>query len=380
MKICYIATLPSTIKSFFIPQLKYLAHNGFEVYVVCSNDNALQNQLGDNIIFYPIDIPRGVSFVKTIKAIKELRKFFKENPFDMVQYCTPNASFCASIASKKEKIKIRNYHLMGYRFLGDSGIKRIILKKLEKLTCYLSTHIECVSQSNLDLGINERFFSKSKAVVVLNGSSGGVDTNRFNYFKRDLWRKEVRKELNIGTDEFVFGFVGRMTRDKGINEILSAFKHLNDNSRLVLVGGFEKKHFIDQQLLKDAKLNSKICFCEYSLSIEKYYAAFDVLLLPSYREGFGNVIIEAAACGTPSIVSNIPGPKDIIIAFKTGIFCKPKNSDTLLNAMKTIQEMDYVAMGKLAYEYVSSRFSSDVLNEAILCRKKYLIEEVKDDV
>ncbi len=181
IKICYVVTVPITIRSFFIPQLKYLAENGFDVSVVCSKDDSLQMELGNDITYHPIEMPRGISFFASLKAIKELTDYFKKEEFDIIQYSTPNAAMYASIAAKKVGCRIRNYHLMGFRYLGASGILKSILKTMEIVSCKNSTHIECVSKSNLEIGINEKIFKMDKAVVVWNGSSGGVDLNRLRH-------------------------------------------------------------------------------------------------------------------------------------------------------------------------------------------------------
>ena len=141
-KICYVVTIPGTIESFFIPQLKYLAENGFDVTVVCSNSVSLQMKLGDSIKFYPIEIPRGISLLGSVNSIKRLIKFFKKERFDLVQYSTPNAAFYASIASKIIGCRVRNYHCMGFRYLTESGVNRKVLRFIEKITCNLSSTIE----------------------------------------------------------------------------------------------------------------------------------------------------------------------------------------------------------------------------------------------
>lgn len=209
-KICYIVTLPVTIKAFFIPQLKYLSNKGFEVSVICNEDFELRNELNNEIKFIPVNIPRGISFIDSIKTIKKLVVIFKTEKYDLVQYSTPNAAFYSAIAAKITKIKIRNYHCMGFRYLGFRNITREVFKSIEKITCYLSTHIECVSKTNLELGITEKLFSKDKATVVFNGSTGGVDLKKFNINYRKQWRTELRRKYGIDEKDFVYGFVGRI--------------------------------------------------------------------------------------------------------------------------------------------------------------------------
>lgn len=372
-KICYVVTIPLTIRSFFIPQLKHLADNGFDVTVICSYDEGLQKELGQNIHYLPVEIPRGISLSGSITAVRELVKILNKEKFDLVQYSTPNAALYASVAAKIVGVKVRNYHLMGYRYLGASGVGKKILKMMEKVTCMLSTHIECVSKSNLELGIDEKLFNRSKATVVWNGSTGGVDTNRFNYNKREQWRGEVRKKLGILADDFIFGFVGRITRDKGINEILKAFREMQRDSKLLLLGSPEGIDTIEPELWKESQQNPNIYICDSVSDVERYYAAIDVLLLPSYREGFGNVIIEAASVGTPAIVSNIPGPVDTIISQKTAFTVEVRNVPDLINKMNDIRNSDHIKMGMDAAIYSNNTFDSTKLNSKILERKNMLL-------
>lgn len=372
-KICYVVTIPSTIKAFFIPQLKYLAANGFDVSVICSNDGKIKNDLGKKIKYLPVKIPRGISVYGSFKAMKELKSIFKSEQFDMIQYSTPNAALCASIVAKQVGCKVRNYHLMGLRYLGASGIGRIALKTIEKISCANSTSIECVSKSNMEMGITEGLFSKEKVTVVWNGSTGGVDCQRFNFQKRSQWRKEIRLMFDYSENDFVYGFVGRITRDKGINELLEAFLTMKKDAKLLLIGQFENTETLNPDLVEKAKNNPNIIFHDAVADIERYYAAIDVLILPSYREGFGNVVIEAGAMGTPAIVSDIPGPKDTIDPDKTALVVPVKDSDALATAMNQIQSMDYVAMGQNAVQFVKEKFDSRVLCEEILKRKEYLL-------
>ena len=379
-KICYVVTVSVTIRAFFIPQLKYLSENGFDVTVICSPDDGLQEELGDKICYIPVDIPRGISVLGSIHATKNLLKIFKEEKFDLIQYSTPNAALYSSIASIIAGCKIRNYHLMGFRYLGASGIAKIILKSIEKITCKLSTSIECVSKSNLELGVKEKVFQRDKTVVVWNGSTGGVDLNRFNINHKEEWRKAVRNEYNISDDEFAFGFVGRVTKDKGIDELLEAYKMLIDDiddTRLMIVGDFEAEENLNQELLVWSKKCDNVVYISSKQDIERYYAAFDVLVLPSYREGFGNVVIEAEAMGVPVIVTDIPGPTDAMIKNETGLVVKKADVDTLVDAMKKmLNDEQFCKMcGVNAIDFAKNNFEQKMLFQYILEDRKRLLGE-----
>ena len=373
-KICYVVTVPITIKAFFIPQLQYLAEHGFEVHVICSEDQELQGLLGEKIKYIPLNMPRGISVGGTVQSIKRLVKIFKQEQYDLVQYSTPNAALYASIAARIVKCRVRNYHLMGFRYLGASGSGALLLKMLEKFTCFNSTSIECVSKSNMDLGIREKIFTLEKATVIWNGSTGGVDLERFDYSKRELWRAELREKLGYKSTDFIYGFVGRITKDKGINELLEAFYKINDGAKLFLIGNIEDEESLNKKLWNKAKEDSNVLIHEAVLDIEKYYAMIDVLVFPSYREGFGNVVIEAGAVGTPAIVSDIPGPIDTIKENVTAFVVPLKNSEVLSLLMKKMKDSDSKCMGEHAEIFVRKKFDANVLNQKIEERKRLLLK------
>ncbi len=377
-KICYVLTISKTVRAFFIPQLKYLSENGYDVTVICSPDEALQDDLGEGIKFIPVSIARGVSPMTLGKSIIDLVKVFKREKFDIVQYSTPNAGFCASIAAKLAGVKVRNYHLMGLRYLGMSGILRKLFKTLEKLSCKMSTHIECITPSNLQLCIKEKLFKSDKGTLVWNGSTGGVDIKRFDASNREAWRNEIRSQVGIKDDEFVFGFVGRLTRDKGVNEILEAYRNLKDRARLLIIGVREGTDTLDTELWEFAEESDRVTILDFKKDIERYYSAMDVLLLPSYREGFGMVIAEAAAVGTPSIVSNIPGPIDVIAEGKTALTVEVKNAKDLQEKMEYMLDNPDIIhnMSENCSEFIKEKFDSKVLNEKILERKDKLLGEL----
>lgn len=378
-KICYVVTVPSTIRAFFVPQLQYLADNGFEVHVICSEDGGLQQLLGEKIKYIPLNMPRGISIGGTIKAIKELTRIFKKEKYDLVQYSTPNAAFNASIASKVAKIGIRNYHLMGLRYEGDHGLKRRILKMMEKISCRLSTHIECVSNSNMEIALKDKIFSREKATVVWNGSTGGIDLERFDISKKEQWRKEIRGKYKIAEETIVFGFVGRITRDKGINELFGAFQNLlskTPNSTLLLVGDFEGVEDLEQDKLHWVEESKSVIFVSSVQDVEKYYAALDVLVLPSYREGFGNVIIESEAMGIPVIASNIPGPIDAMCNEVTGLQIRLKDQNDLYRKMeRLLNDNIRRTYGVAARKFVEESFDSKILCGKIYQRKRELLSE-----
>ena len=371
-KICYLTTIKDSISAFFVPQLNYLSENGFEVTVISDKSLKYSKELSKRVRRIDIDIPRGVSLLGTVRSIVVLKRIFKKERYDMVQYSTLNASFCASIAAKKAGIRIRNYHMMGFRYQGLSGINRLIFRNIEKLTCAMSTSIECVSKGIRQFGIDEKIFKAEKAVVVWNGSTGGVDVKRFDVNKRDMWRSAIRDQLGIAQEEFVFLFAGRITGDKGINELLKAFMNLHIDAKLVMVGNQEGINTIDAALWEKAVANGNIIIRPAVINIEEYYAAADCLVLPTYREGFGNVLIESACTGTTCIASDIPGPSEIIDNIG-GYKCRAKDANDLRDKMRTVVRNRQKHIPTDIANRAALFYDADTLNKEILKRKQQLL-------
>ncbi len=257
---------------------------------------------------------RGVG-LEGLSVINKLTRIFRDNKFDIIQYSTPNAALYASIAAKRAKCSNRLYCQWGIRYMGfDGGIKRMILKKIEKIVCKKSSVIECESYSIYRFSISEKLYPSSKASVIWNGSACGVDLNKYCIEKKEKWREEIRSELKITERAPVFGYVGRITRDKGANELLSAFREVvkKKDAYLLMIGMFDDANTIEAELRKWAEGSKHVIFVDWTDKVEKYYSAMDVFCSLSYREGFGLVVIEAAAMGLPGIVTDVPGQVDTI--------------------------------------------------------------------
>lgn len=334
IKICYVTTVSITVKAFILKSAQYLINTGdYDITIVCSNDEQLKKQIPEGIKYCPINMSRGISF-DGINACYQLYKLFKKEHYDIVQYSTPNASFYASIAARLANIPVRLYCQWGIAYVGFNNIKRKIFKLLEKITCVNSTTIEPDSYGNLNFSINEKLYKNYKGHVVGPGSASGVSFTKFNINNKHIWNKKIREEYGIDDDDFVFGFVGRIDKDKGINELLQAFFLLpNDKIKLIIVGSNDKEYTIGEELIKKAKNDSRIIFTGQVGNVEEYMSAMNVFVLPSYREGFGSVVIEAQSMGVPVIVTDIPGPNEAM-SENTGIKVPSKDHIALKDAME----------------------------------------------
>lgn len=377
-KICFITTVPVTLKLFVLPAADYLyQQTSYDVTMICDDDAAFAASLPPYIHYIPVSMKRGIS-LGGIGAMLKMMRIFRKEKFDMVQYSTPNASLYAALAAKLTGIPVRKYHLMGLRYLGFSGCKKRIFKTVERITCLLSTDIECVSVSNRTLGVNDGLFSLQKSSIILNGSSSGVDCTRFDIRNRKVWRNELRRQLGYESNDCVFGYVGRITGDKGINELLKAFERAEiDNGKLLLIGAIEYGQTIDKSLIESARNDNRVIFHLPVEDIERYYAAMDVLILPSYREGFGMVVVEAEAMGVPVIVTDIPGPTDAMIPDKTGLVVKKADVDSLVSAMRELagSAEKRERLGAAGHSFAVENFEQQRLFQAILQDRKRLLGE-----
>lgn len=377
-KICYVTTVPLTIRAFILESAKYIHENtDWDITFVCDEDSSFAEELPDYIHYHPIKMARGISLAG-IGAMLEMRRFFKEQKFDLIQYSTPNASLYAAMAGKAAKVSVRLYCQWGMAFVGFSGVKRRIFKAIEKYVCSCATWIEPDSKSNLDFSHAEGLYPEDKGSVIWNGSACGVKLDKFDIGRKAEWRQDIRGELGIPSDAFVFGFVGRLTRDKGINELLTASKSVlesNDKSYLIFVGPNEVDATIDSELYQWAVANPRVIFVGYVNCVEQYLSAMDCYVLPSYREGFGMGVVEAEAMAVPVIVTNIPGPIDAMLPEKTGFVVEKKSVEQLEAAMVRMMNSDVQVFGEAGMKFTREGFEQQEFFRRVLEDRKKLLGE-----
>lgn len=362
MKVCFITTVYLTLEAFIIAQAQHIheKHPDWEISFLCDYNENFESSLPDYIRFIPVSMSRGVD-VKGLKTVFTLKKLFKKEKFDLIVYATPNAALYASLAGRMAGIKKRLYCQWGIRYVGFSGIKCKIFKFLEKLTCANSTCVNAVSVKNRQFAIDQKLYKPEKAVVVGNGGTVGVDLSAYDIEKYDEYRREKREELGI-KDEFLFGFVGRLGRDKGAFELLSAVRGLsNDNIKLVCIGSDElSEKDVPEELKAWAKTSERVIFAgtKSKEEVVKYYAAMDVYVHPTYREGFGMVLQEAGAMGCPVITTDIPGAGEVLVNGESCLLCKARDTESLYECMeKLIGDREYCKqLGSSARKYVEEKY------------------------
>ena len=380
-KVCFITTVPVTIQAFILDTAKYMHENAdYQITIITDYDESFARSLPTYIKYIPVPMERGIN-LKGINALLKMIKIFKTEKFDLIQYSTPNASLYASLAGKITGVPVRLYCQWGIIYVGFTGIKRSIFKLVEKTICQLSTWIEPDSFGNLKYSHKENLYTAEKSSVVWNGSASGVNLKKFNFQGKKEWRNEIRNKYNIKDDIFIFGFVGRITKDKGINELLEATRNFlgkYTDSVLLIVGTQEHKGLISEELLEWSQKEKRVIYCGTTNEVEKYYAAMDSFILPSYREGFGSVVIEAEAMGIPVIVSNIPGPTEAMISNVTGLIVKKADTYSLENAMIELylNREKLSMMSIAAKKFAIEKFNAKVLRQHIVLDRERLLKDI----
>ena len=379
-KICFISTIPSTLRTFVLKTAIYLHENtDWDIIFICSEDEEFASELPEFIHYFPVPMERGIS-ISGIKSMMQMKKIFVKEKFDLIQYSTPNASLYAALAGKLAGIPVRLYCQWGMVYVGFEGIKRQVFKAIEKIVCKLSTWIEPDSVSNLNFAHEENLYPQTKGSVIWNGSACGINLEKFDISQKIKYRKDIREKYNFPEDSFVYGFVGRITKDKGINELLAAFKQIyesNSNVYLMMVGTTEKDDTVDESLFLWSKKCEHVIYTGFTDIVEQYLSAMDTYILPSYREGFGMGVVEAEAMGVPVIVTSIPGPVDAMKENETGIVVKKGSIKELLRAMKKLYEDKHIRKeySSNAYDFAINNFEQKKLFGKILLDRKRLLGE-----
>ncbi len=340
-KICFVTTVSLTMKMFVVEIAKHL-HTacGYDVTLICDTDEEFAASLPPYLHYIPVPMSRGID-LSGLRSVWSMYKIFRKEGFDLVQYSTPNAACYASIAAMMARVKIRLYAQWGIRYIGLEGTSRKIFKLIEKMVCTLSTHIRSQSPLNRQFAINEKLCKESKVSVIGIGGTIGVDLSQCDKVDAASARAVIRGRHGIADDAFVYGFVGRINRDKGVNELIQAFctvKKKHTNAVLLLIGGEDDKNPIDAQLMQIAKEDDRVVMTGNvpSDEVSAYMAAMDVLVHPTYREGFGKVIQEAMGMRLPVITTDIPGPSEVIENGVSGLLARVKDSDDLAQKMESL--------------------------------------------
>lgn len=330
-KICFVATIPAVVDSFLRSHIARLSQD-FTVTVICNNKNKeLLDGINARFIFLPL--LRKPSLWKDLVVLLTLIRLFYVERFSIVHSIMPKTGLLAMIAALVTRVPFRIHTFTGQIWVTRRGFNRSFLKFIDRVIgafCNIAI-VDSASQKNFL--ISEGVLIASKALVIGFGSICGVDPERF---KPDMKvRCDVREELNIPSESGVILFLGRLNSDKGVLDLASAFSkiaRLNKDCKLLIVGAEEDVTFV-QMSAACTGYQDRLLYVPYTKTPEHYMMAADIFCLPSYREGFGMTVIEAAACGVPAVASRIYGITDAVDEGKTGLLFPAGNVECLAESL-----------------------------------------------
>lgn len=371
-KVLHIVTISFVIKHFFGQQFNYLnkkTNNSY--YLACSpSADFIEWQKEFGYIPFEVNITREISPIKDLIAVFKLIKFIREQKFDYVVAHTPKGGMIGMIASYIAGVNKRIYFRHGIAYETSYGIKRNLLKNIERLSGFFATKVVNVSKGVEKFALDDYLNHKSKNRILNKGTCNGIDAlSRFNpnsYEQKEI--SNLKLSLNIKDSDFVVGYVGRLVHDKGIDDLTEAWQKLNSykNLKLLLVGPFEQKDSVSS-INKELILSDKtIIHTDYVKDSAIYFNLMNVFILPTYREGFPTVSLEASSMNLPVIITKATGCEEAIIENETGIFINNNCEEIKDGILSYYNDLDLCKThGYKGRDFVIKNFEQSVIWEEI---------------
>ena len=378
-KLIRITTVPLSLDKLLEGQLRFMQNN-YEVIAISSEKDYLE-KIGkrEGVSTYHLEMTRLITPISDLKALLKLTWYFIKTKPDIVHSHTPKAGIVGMFAAFLARVPHRFHTVAGLPLLEEKGKKRKVLDFVEKLTYAFATKVYPNSKGLEKIILTNGYCKFDKLKVLANGSTNGINTTHFSAEHFSFSEKEALKEkLEIQENDFVYVFVGRLVTDKGINELVAAFKKLKLNHptiKLLLVGPLETELDPLLHTTIEAIENVKnIIAVGYQNDVRLYFAIADCLVFPSYREGFPNVVMQAGAMGLPSIVTNINGCNEIIVKGENGLLIPTKDEKSLYEAMLKCMEDEafYTVLKQNARPMIVERYEQKVVWEAVLREYQHL--------
>lgn len=362
-KLLRITTVPVSLRGLLRGQHRFMSRH-FEVVGVSSPGEALQEvAVNEGIRVRALEMTRALSPLRDLRALWQLVNLIRQEKPQLIHTHTPKAGTVGMLAAWLCRVPVRLHTVAGLPLMEATGPKRVLLNVVEKMTYACATRVYPNSFGLRDFIVQSQFCRAGKLQVIGQGSSNGIDTSHFSPAAVSLEQREQTKQsLGQAPGDFVFVFIGRLVRDKGIHELVSAFGLVNKRfpqTKLLLVGNEEPElDPLKPETIATIRNHQNIMSTGYQTDVRPFLAVSHVLAFPSYREGFPNVPMQAGAMGLPCIVTDINGCNEIIRDGHNGLIIPPKNAEALEAAM--IRMLDDRALTKQlasqARESIVSRF------------------------
>jgi glycosyltransferase involved in cell wall biosynthesis len=378
--VLHLTTVPETL-GFLVGQLRYLSSHGFEVHVASSPGEGLGVfARAEGVRAYAVPMARSITPLRDLGALWRLVKQLRVIRPAIVHAHTPKAGLLGTLAAWLARVPVRIYHVHGLRYVTTTGLRRALLQATERIAARLATHVLCVSRSVREVAIADGICRPEDIDVLCGGSINGVDTTRLAPASASQ-RAAARVSAGIPPDAAVLGYVGRVVRDKGWVELATAWRVLRDRfpaAHLLVVGPFESTDPVPDDVVELLGTDPRIHHVGFQLDPAPFYAAMDVLVLPTYREGFPVVPLEAAAMGLPVVATRVPGCVDAVVDGVTGTLVAPRDSGRLFEAVARYLEDPQLRAdhGAHARERAVRDFSQLALWDETLALYRRLLGEI----
>ncbi len=359
-------------------RLRALREAGFRVTLISGPGEKLnQTAQKEGVDAIAIPMEREVSLLRDLVSLFRLYRVLRRLKPDLTEFSTPKAGLLGNIAARLTGVPRRVYMLRGLKLGTATGLKRRVLLAAERLAARLAQLVLCNSASLREEALALRIVPEDKLILLGMGSSNGVNTERFAPGPDDL-----RASLGLSADAFVVGFVGRLTRDKGVPELLEAFDAIlaaEPRARLLLVGWFDTaEDALAPPLRRKIQEHPQIHCTGFVEDTAPYYLAMDMMVLPSWREGFPNVVLEASASGIPVITTLCTGSRDAVVPEVTGLLIPPGYPMAIQESvLKLLRDPERrLRMGAAARAWVLQHYGNDqVLGRTAEFYKSLLLPE-----
>lgn len=377
-KLVYVVTHTKSARCFLDGQLAFMREHGFDVFLIGSPGEGLdQISQREGVTTIAVPMEREMSPLRDLQSLWRLFRVLRQLRPQVVNAGTPKAGLLAMIAAWCLRVPVRLYSQWGLRLETTTGLKRAVLTWAERISAFCAHQVLCNSDSLkltcIELGLS----SRRKTCVLGSGSTNGVDGERFHPAPApDRGRAARRQALGLNPHAPVVGFVGRLTRDKGIVDLFRSFERLSvefSDLQLLLVGDFETGDAVPAETMRQLQTHPRVVITGYVNDTSSYYSLFDLLAFPSYREGFPNVVLEASASGLPIAAYAATGTVDAVRDGETGLLAPVGDIEALAAAIRSYLADPQLrhAHGTAGRRRVVEQFQPEMLWETLLhCYQK----------